>query len=262
MESIEAVQALEGLLNFTVGVFIKIDAGYHRTGVYSNDYDRIRKIIQEVEKIAELEFKGFLQHAGHTYHVQDSSEVEEIHQSTLAEMHMLKKEFSSDYPELIISVGDTPTCSICEDFATVDEMRPGNFIFYDAMQHKIGSCNRAEIAVLMACPVVAKHPDREELIVYGGAVHFSKDHLIDNKGKKIFGFIAAPLDPWNKNIEDCHIKKLSQEHGTIYMRAERMKNIKLGDIIYFTPIHSCLTANLMNSYLTTDGQRLSMFRYQ
>jgi len=33
----------------------------------------------------------------------------------------------------------------------VDEIRPGNFVFYDLMQYRIGSCSVGQIAVAMAC---------------------------------------------------------------------------------------------------------------
>jgi len=32
---------------------------------------------------------------------------------------------------LKISYGDTPTCCVSENFPGVDELRPGNFIFFD-----------------------------------------------------------------------------------------------------------------------------------
>ena len=38
------------------------------------------------------------------------------------------------------SVGSTPTASVVERFAGCDEVRPGNYVFYDAFQATIGSC--------------------------------------------------------------------------------------------------------------------------
>lgn len=90
-----------------------------------------------------------------------------------------------------ISVGDTPGCSLVDDLSGVDEIRPGNFVFYDAMQWRLGSCAEEDIAVAVACPVVSRHPDRNELVVYGGAVHLSLSHLQDGHGAPVYGFLVS-----------------------------------------------------------------------
>lgn len=38
----------------------------------------------------------------------------------------------------------------------------------------IGSCSADDIVVAVVCPVVAKHEERGEMVIYGGAVHFFK----------------------------------------------------------------------------------------
>jgi D-serine deaminase-like pyridoxal phosphate-dependent protein len=262
IESVEVGEFINRHVDSTIGLFIKIDAGYHRTGVDATAFNYINQIIQTFDENKKIVFQGFLQHAGHTYHVKEKSEVMKIHDATISRLKQLKKQFIGKYPHLIISTGDTPSCSICADFSGIDELRPGNLAFYDVMQANIGSCDYGDIAVAMACPVVAKHPDRNEIIIYGGAVHFSKDHIIDASGNKNFGLVCKGLQDWSTIYEGAYIKKLSQEHGTIHADHELLEKIKIGDILYFLPIHSCLTANLMNGYLTTSGEYITMFRYQ
>ena len=263
IESKEVASFLLKNINSKVGVFLKIDAGYHRTGLDASNYDLIEEILKVITTDNKLSFKGFLQHAGHTYQAKSKTEVEEIHQYTSSQMRKLKAHFINEYPSLIISNGDTPTCSICHDFEEVHEMRPGNFVFYDIMQANIGSCSYEDIAVALACPVVAKHPERNEIIIYGGAIHFSKDSIIDATGQKIFGLVASneKQNKWGTPIDGVYLKKLSQEHGTIHAPQQFIDEVKIGDILYCLPIHSCLTANLMSAYLTTEGRHISMFRY-
>jgi D-serine deaminase-like pyridoxal phosphate-dependent protein len=262
IESVEVGEYLNVHVNSTIGLFIKIDAGYHRTGVDAGDNNYINQIIQTFANNKKIAFQGFLQHAGHTYHVQGKSEVRKIHDATISSLKRLKKQFVGKYPDLILSTGDTPSCSICDDFSDIDELRPGNLAFYDVMQANIGACNYSDIAVAMACPVVAKHTDRNEIIIYGGAVHFSKDFILNIDGQKVFGLVSRDSKDWAKVDPDAYIKKLSQEHGTIHANDELLKKIKVGDILYCLPVHSCLTANLMNGYLSTSGEYISMFRYQ
>jgi len=261
VESVETVMELNNFLEHTVGIFIKVDAGYHRTGIHAEDFAGIQAIIDELLKNPLISFEGFLQHAGHTYGAKGKDEIDEIHAFTSEKMIKLKDHFIKKYPEIIISNGDTPTCSLSDNFEHIDEMRPGNFVFYDVMQAEIGSCQYADIAVALACPVVAKHADRNEVIVYGGAIHFSKDR-IEKDGQTIYGLIAEKKENgWGNPISGWFVKKLSQEHGTIHVPDDAFDRIEIGDLLYILPIHSCLTANLMGKYYTLEGQEIEMFRY-
>jgi len=44
------------------------------------------------------------------------------------------------------------------------------------------SCTLDDISILIACPIITLHPERKEIIIYGGAVHFSKDSYKDENG--------------------------------------------------------------------------------
>ncbi len=261
IESVETAKILNEQLRYPLNVFIKTDAGYHRTGIQAEDYEGIQEIIDEIGKNELISFKGFLQHAGHTYQAKGKAEIDQIHKETSSKMIALKNHFRKQYPDIIISNGDTPTCSVSEDFDEIEEMRPGNFVFYDVMQAEIGSCEYSEIAVAVACPVVAKHKDRNEVILYGGAIHFSKDS-IEKDGKTIYGLIAKKeAKGWGEPLNDCYMKKLSQEHGTLHVTDEYFDQVNIGDVLYILPIHSCLTANLMSSYTTLDGEYIEAFHH-
>ena len=262
IESVETAKILNEQLKYPLNVFIKTDAGYHRTGMQSEDYHGIKTIIEELNKNELISFKGFLQHAGHTYQAKGKAEIDKIHQETSSNMIALKNHFRKQYHEIIISNGDTPTCSVSDDFDEIEEMRPGNFVFYDVMQAEIGSCEYSEIAVAVACPVVAKHKDRNEVILYGGAIHFSKDS-IKKDGETIYGLIAKKEEKgWGEPLDGCYTKKLSQEHGTLHVTDDYFDQVNIGDLLYILPIHSCLTANLMGKYYTLDGEGIEMFKFR
>lgn len=262
IESVETALILNGFISEEVNVLIEVDAGYHRSGISSEDYKGIAEILNVLEQNPLLNFKGFLQHAGHTYQAKVKAEIDTIHTYTTKKMAALKNHFKKQFPDLTISNGDTPTCSVSDDFNGVDEMRPGNFVFYDVMQAEIGACNYEEIAVAVACPVVAKYPERSEIVIYGGAVHFSKDRIENKSGDTVYGLVAQKENlGWGSAFKDLFIKKLSQEHGTIHATDEFIQQTKIGDILYILPIHSCLTANLMGKYFTLEGKELGMYRF-
>jgi D-serine deaminase-like pyridoxal phosphate-dependent protein len=131
----------------------------------------------------------------------------------------------------------------------VDEIRPGNFVFYDIMQLYIGSCEESQIATAVICPVVAKHPERNELVIHGGAVHLSKEFLTDHQGVKRYGAVAEwDGYRWGSLQEDSHVSSLSQEHGIIKGEPEFIERVNVGTLLAILPVHSCLTMNLMRNY--------------
>ena len=185
-------------------------------------------------------------------------EIREIYNDTITKMKQVKEKLASANVEAEISVGDTPCCSVVENFSEVDEIRPGNFVFYDVMQLNIGSCAEDDIAVAVACPVVAKHEERNEVVIYGGAVHLSKDSINE---KRIFGKIALPQKTgWGSIIPDSYVSSISQEHGIVKANYDLFNKVKIGDILMVLPIHSCLTVNLMREYHTIE--RESIYCYQ
>lgn len=111
----------------------------------------------------------------------------------------------------------------------------------------------------MACPIVAKHPKRNELVIYGGGVHFSKDRLEDPKDGVIFGRVAEKNNlVWGSCLPDAFLKSLSQEHGIVSVPAEKMNAYKIGDFLWVLPVHSCMAADLMNELYTPKGGVISM----
>jgi len=259
LESPDAAASLARQVTHPVGVYIKIDTGYHRTGLSPEETGTIDLIIDRLRD-SRHRFGGFLTHAGHTYHANGREEIIRIHESSRQAMMRLGNRYRESIPGIELSVGDTPSCSLAEDFTGLDEIRPGNFVFYDLMQYRLGSCREENIALALACPVVAKHPARQELVVYGGANHLSKESLHDGSGGLTYGGVVIPGNGgWSKLLPDTSVVSLSQEHGIIRMGDPgSFANIATGDIIGIIPVHACLTANLMRRYLTLDGKTIGM----
>lgn len=237
-----------------VGFFIEIDAGYGRTGVDVNDFEGIEEILQISQKTEKLQFKGFYIHAGHSYY---NPNIKGLHEQTRNALNMLKSKYRPTYTQLITRTGDTPGCALMEDFGDIDELGPGNFVFYDLMQVSLGSCERTDIAVALAVPVVDIKKDRKEILVHGGGVHLAKDVLINKDGTKNFGEVVLLNGTgWTFPAQKSFLKSISQEHGIIQASDELIQSIKIGDLLGILPIHSCMTADCMREYLTLDGIKI------
>lgn len=251
VESVETVEFLRQNVSAPVRIDLKIDTGYHRTGLEWDDPAEIQRVAGAVQGADRLSLNGLLTHAGHTYKARGVEAVTRIYHETVDRLQAVREKLP--YP-VALSIGDTPSCSLVEDLSAVDEIRPGNFVFYDWMQVEIGACQPEDIAVAVACPVVAKHPSRQTLIIYGGAVHLSKDSL-NNR----FGVIAEKTPAgWGNVIPDTYLTSLSQEHGIVKTTPEFMSQVRVGDLLMVLPIHSCLTVDLLKKYVTTDGEEITM----
>lgn len=258
VENETALEYLSQHLRHKVGIFIKIDVGTNRTGLGPNQLSRILSLIQNIDNDSHLDFIGLLAHAGHTYGARGLRDIQQIHETYPKILTDIKTAIIHSFPsysKLIISVGDTPSCSRMEDFGWADEIRPGNYVFYDVMQWIIGSNKLSDIAVAMACPIVAKHKDRNALIIHGGAVHFARDvmyHPFTNH--KIYGLVVELSEKgWNRPDHKSYLAKLSQEHGTLIVSDELFEQYAIGDIIGVLPIHSCMTADCMGAYMDLEG---------
>jgi len=252
--NLETTEQLANQLTQHLGFFIEIDAGYGRTGVSISDFKTIDTILEIAKTSKFLEFKGFYLHPGHTYYGVDK---EKIHQESRDALHRLKSTYKASYPHLVTRLGDTPGCAVMEEFGDVDELGPGNFVFFDLMQAELGSCSKADIAVCLAVPVVDIHLERKEILVHGGGVHLAKDVLIQADGSKNFGeVVLLNENGWTILPHHSYLKSISQEHGVIKASEELLSLVKVGDLLGILPVHSCMTADCMGEYVSLDGRTI------
>jgi len=220
-------------------VFLKIDCGYHRAGVSPDNPDSAA-LARAMLRSPVIRFQGLLTHAGHSYHARNASDVQRIaaeESACLTRFRALDEEFSP----LIRSVGSTPTASVVESFTEVDEVRPGNYVFYDAFQAAIGSCRIDDVAVSVLATVVGSYPERRAAIVDAGALALSKDLGADHLDPDVAYGIVCDVD---LNPLPVRLTSLSQEHGKL----EGIAHLPVGTKVRIIPNHSCLTAAMFDVY--------------
>jgi D-serine deaminase-like pyridoxal phosphate-dependent protein len=245
VEDIDTLRFVDKELDEKIGVFVKIDVGYNRTGIDWKDNSFVTEIFDFAKYSNNIIIKGLISHFGNTYHAESSHEVEKIYSESIARLTSLRNLIGDNYGKLIISVGDTPSASIINDFGDVDEFRPGNFVYYDWMQFSLGACTFLQISAFMVCPIVAKHSNRNQIVVHGGAVHFSKEYIEKGSQKNYGQLVVIDEDGNVKAIKDSFLISLSQEHGIVQCTESVFESYNIGDLMVFVPIHSCLSANLM-----------------
>lgn len=238
---------IPGQLEYPADIYLKMDVGTHRTGFYPGNTAGIKESIDRISADRHLRFRGFVAHAGHTYHAGSVAGILRIRSEAGQMLDSLKHQFLPAFPDLMISWGDTPSCCLSDDFGNADELRPGNFVYFDTMQLELGVCTRDQLAATVAAPVVALHPERGEVVVYAGAVHLSKEQGRSQDGSVHYG-MAVSYDADGRISwpgEDAFVRRISQEHGIIQMPAEAMAGLNPGDLLGIVPVHSCLAADLL-----------------
>lgn len=255
VEHPEVVMKLEKELKSPVDIYLKIDTGYHRTGLGLDEMPLISELSSLIEKSSLMTLKGLITHAGQTYGAHSANDVVEIYHSSTGILTKVKQNLGNAGDSLILSYGDTPSCSLIEVFSNIDEIRPGNFIFYDLMQMVAGSCVHSQIGGIVVCPVVAIHPKRNQAVLYGGAIHLSKEFLLID-GRRIYGqMVEMDQDGWIHPIPGAWLVSLSQEHGILEAPDQVIRDLHPGMTVGVIPVHSCLTANLLQGYEMTDGEK-------
>jgi D-serine deaminase-like pyridoxal phosphate-dependent protein len=264
IDSAAAARTLAACDSFPARVWIKIDTGYGRTGVGWNEPEELAAVVHGLGP-HHLP-AGLLTHTGNTYAARAPQRVIGLHEDAVARLHHARADLTAAGagPDLLLSLGDTPSCSLVSRFRGIDEIRPGNFVFNDLMQWEIGSCESSDLAAAVACPVVGLYPQRRQIVIHGGAVHLSKESLLRDDGVRVFGLLGtgSPGKPLATGaiLRQAPVTSLSQEHGIVTLAADNYESmtagLEIGDVVLVWPIHSCLTCDLHQEFLNLDGRRI------
>ncbi|MGB1288982.1 MAG: amidophosphoribosyltransferase, partial [Aggregatilineales bacterium] len=129
---------------------------------------------------------------------------------------------------------------------------------HDMTQVTMDVCAVEDVAVVIACPVVAVYPERDTIAIYGGGVHLSKERLQNSDGSDNYGSIAVLVEGGWQMIPDAYVSGISQEHGLIYAPQSFIETVSPGDILLVLPVHSCMSVDLLKQYQTLTGQTIDM----
>ena len=253
-ETVRRLDEAAGKAGVRFDVFLKIDCGTHRVGVEPHTAEAV-EIPRQLSDAANLDFAGILTHAGHSYDAKSKDEILAVARHERDSMVELAERLRAQSIEVpTISIGSTPTISCVDHLDGIDEIRPGNYIFYDAYQATLGSCGFEDTALTVLAAVIHKDTDRRKLVVDAGAIALSKD-----RG-------AVGLDPacgyghvldMEGNETGMRVTGLSQEHGEIEAGdSEIFERLKVGDRVRILANHSCLTAAQHSHYNVVENGEL------
>ena len=222
IDSVESAEALARAVG-PLDVLVEVDSGHHRSGVQPAD---ARALAEAAEK-AGHSVRGIFTFPGHGYApgAPDQAAFDEARAMVDADPHAEVR-----------SGGSTPTARFA-DIGPVNEIRPGVYVFNDAQQVELGTCDWDAVALTVHATVVTRTGKRA--IVDAGSKVLGADRLA-----WATGFGRLPEFP------DARIVALSEHHATIEFTDDAPAR---GDILRVAPNHVCTTVNLADDLVVFSG---------
>ncbi len=249
VDELEACAAAQGV---RLAVMLKVDCGYHRAGVDPTSEASVA-LAARIARSPGLDFRGVLTHAGHAYRCRSAAEVAAVaaqERSITVTFAERLRRAGIAVPEL--SIGSTPTIALATDLTGVTEVRPGNYVFFDAFQAAIGSCTLDDAAFFVLATVIGSYPERGVALLDAGALALSKDegprHVDPECG---YGVLIDPRS--RRALPDVKLHALSQEHGHVRGDAAAIAALPVGATVAIVPNHSCLAAALFERFAVASG---------
>ncbi|MBP2663580.1 MAG: alanine racemase domain protein [Firmicutes bacterium] len=236
-DGFEAASQMQDLLakeNLRMDYLIIIDCGLHRFGVKP---DKVLEFAQSISNLAALDFKGIATHPGHVYGISCLSEIEKVAQEETDALEIAKNLLSkAGFAVKIVATGSTPTLPFVVQNNTVTTLRPGNYVFYDAIQVALAIVPNERCSLTVLATIIA-NPSENLFIMDAGSKCFGLD-----KG----AHSASLVNGYGiiKNHPELIVEGLSEEVGKII--ATKHTDLKVGDKIEVIPNHACAAANMTN----------------
>eukprot|EP01062_Namystynia_karyoxenos_P051504 TRINITY_DN40501_c0_g1_i1.p2 TRINITY_DN40501_c0_g1~~TRINITY_DN40501_c0_g1_i1.p2 ORF type:complete len:425 (+),score=121.53 TRINITY_DN40501_c0_g1_i1:72-1277(+) len=217
-------------------VFLMVDCGYHRDGVEPSDPAAI-ELARRISAAPSARFAGLYTHGGHSYSASGVAEIQRYAEEERAAVAQLGRRLAAAGIAVpTCGVGSTPTCSHPPPAGLpgVNEMHPGNYFAYDAMQVRIGACTAADCATRVLTRVIGAYPQRQMLLVDLGWTGCSAQGAEHG-----YGLVASH--------PELRIRQLKQEAGEVVSADGSpldFARYPVGTVLEVIPWHACAAAAL------------------
>jgi D-serine deaminase-like pyridoxal phosphate-dependent protein len=225
-----------------LAVWVDVDTGLGRIGAELDD--GLARLVDRTRNLPGFEFQGLSTHEGHVYKVSGA----EVRRSRVIEWVGALVEVATELGVARVSTGATPSYFDVVSLDGVTDARPGNYVFYDAMQVGLGSARIEDCAFSVLTTCISRRSGRS--FIDAGSKAFSSD--VGAHGSQLvsgYGII--------KNRNGILLTGLSEEHGWLAVEEGVGGGLAVGDQLEVIPNHSCSTiANFDFADLVLDGMSL------
>lgn len=222
----------------------EVDCGVGRFGTVPGS-TTAQLIARATSEYPHASFDGLMTFGGHAYAAADAAGIAAAGQDEKDALQETASALGSLGIEARArSAGTTPTSHQLVDAGPITEIRPGNYVFYDATQVMLGLVPEERCALSVLATVVAR-PDPRRLILDCGSKALAAERLIARS--QTFGRVAGH--------PELAVERLFEEHAIV--TAEEPTDIPLGARLRVIPNHACTTANLHARMLVVEGEEVA-----
>jgi D-serine deaminase-like pyridoxal phosphate-dependent protein len=194
----------------------------------------------------ECPFAGLMTFGGHAYAAADDAELDRAAEDERTALEVSADALTAagvDCP--VRSAGTTPTAHRLRagTAPSITEMRPGNYVFYDATQVALGLVGPAECALSVLATVIGR-PDPRRVILDAGSKALSAERLTPRAPG--FGLVLGHAE--------LTVERLYEQHAIV--SAPQPSELRVGERVRIVPNHACTTANLHRRALVAEGDEL------
>jgi len=255
-------EAFEGM---EAEVFVEVDTGHGRCGIPWDSEDAVG-FVRRVRETAGLRLRGLLTHGGHSYLGPRMGETHEAallramgeERDRLLDLAVRLGEAGMlDPASAVLSLGSTPTVSRFVNAERggfrVTEVRPGNYVFLDAMQVALGvaaieRCALTAVATIVSCRRSAAGVER--VFIDAGKKALSPDTGVGTDGFGVLLHSPVTMKP----LPHARLGALSEEHGWITVPGG--STFTVGDRVHIVPNHACMAVASHPRLYLVDGEEV------
>lgn len=223
-----------------LSVVVEVDCGAQRSGVPP----------EESGELAQYAAKVGLEPLGvYTYPGQGGSSAEArrpaADQQRAALEAAVRSLRSVDVEPVVVSAGSTPTAEFSGE-SPVTEIRPGEYVFGDLDNARLGACTEDQVALFVAATVVSDT---------------MPDHVIVDVGTKALGREGNPDKGYGRalGVTDGRLLKLNEYHG--FLAVDPADRPAVGTVLPVVPNHVCPVVASFEELIVTSSDGTMLERW-
>jgi len=221
---------------------VEVDSGQHRTGVAPGEAGALARAATALG----LTVDGVFTFPGHATAWQEGAAAARVRETGARDQDAALATAAQSLRDAgvspkVISGGSTPTAGLWHP-GPINELRPGVYVFNDAMQIALGTCGLADVALWAAATVVSV-PAADRFVVDTGSKVLGADA---NAWAPGFGLLPA--------FPGARVSLLSEHHAVVRL-PEGMATPGHGDRVAVIPNHVCNAVNQADELIVLDEGR-------
>ena len=257
----------------TAEVLIEVDTGYGRCGVPWDDAGALEELAAFADRAGALRLVGLLSHGGHAYGPAPDGEtpedarrrvMDEERDRVLGVAADLVAAGFLDAATAELSVGSTPGATVFtnrevaagnaeRDGLWITEIRPGTYVFFDAMQVALGAARLQDCALVCVSTVLTKkrfEDGTERVITDAGKKVLTSDK---RPGQETYGTVLYSPRQMTAHPH-ARVTSLSEEHGWVDTPGGSIWDV--GDPVFVVPNHACVAVATRRQLHLVDGDEV------